>query len=338
MEKLRECYKKWAEWDRNPANQGISWLEQDLAEVRSWRRPEAGKVPAPYPFVWENETDSPYAPSEPVLRRIRSLFYRCTRLHPDDRISLEELLMEIQELMASVPREQNLSNETLYTAPEAVYLYDLQGAGRPNLAYRMFTMRAAVRDRMAYRCGSVSHVGTGSNVSPMDPGCELFSSTFRNEEALNSYVSELSPAMQDCNKSLHHALHNLCLFYSRYRDIYPFSGKIRIFTTRPIGSELCASRQTMGGNWSVSELLDNLETLAQGPVEVCIYSNVSQALPEDEDRITVVPVTYGRQEKRTSAPKQPAPEQPAAAVYDCGAEGLYCMIGGKRIFVSRKGR
>lgn len=316
MGDFRERYTDNAAWDAREENQGKSWLEKDL---------EAHETP----FYWGKEPGGSVEIPEDILKKVRALFIKCTRINPEHRLSLRRMKEEIEDLMTLVPEKHNYYNEKLYMAKEAVHLYDLACAAKKNLNYDLYTREAASIKRRAIRCDDYSIPGDGLYDGSGRPA---FTRVFRDTAKLTQYVQDLNPSRRSVNGSLPHALFQLYRFYLKNYYVTSFDGEIRIFTNRGFDSKVWQDPN----NLTCGMVLDALEELFEQNVEVRVYCPEEPTLQDERFRWEKTMVIGHGGSGPSKKPEAPKP--PAADSYARGVEGLYFLDNGAKVYVSKKRR
>ncbi len=337
VNKVKEEFSRWAEFDHACTAPGNSWIEQALSEQHNG-------------FCWNNSASKPHGISDTVLQQIQEVFYHATRIDPAKRLSLSEFLQRVRRLQTAIPQKRS-SNGVLYRLPISTFLYDLRSTGTQMLALELATTQAYSLGGPLVRC--MTYCNPGDNLEKEERPT-VSERIYATESDLLGSVSSLLPADGTGNGTLTEALWNLNAFYTTNKTQGDFNGRIHIFTTMPLTDRALPPITQAGELISYESILVALcKMSSEGDLHIHIHSPQRPVLEDDSWFIwepisdlflsaapqPVEPQPNGGGESHDRSRPAPRYDDPDSALKDyvTGSEGLFFTDrNGQKVYVGRK--
>ena len=198
-------YESTATWNN-------TWIEQALEELG-------------IPFQWE------CLPSQFLLQAIRHSFFSATRINPNQRPELDELIQQLRQLI-------DLAQQSQVYTPVSLYLIDQNQLDACRATYAECACSAFRQEQEeAQRRGTLPPValclshrrGLEIDTLPADAVHLLSAQPVRTEQELRRLLESCPTANSRGRDMTVHALLKSCVFLENKGDTYALSGRIHLF-------------------------------------------------------------------------------------------------------------
>lgn len=221
--KLADAFKRCLnKYDTEP-DPIYSWVEQDLN----------GRMEKP--VQWEALEDPA------VLRRIRELFRRATRIASKERITREDFIGGLRGII-KMEKERAAG---IRRQPVSVYLFNGARAQRYKADYQLaaeqvFRQETLENGGSAVHALCISYTGPGSNEKVSRCLRGQTETPCRTVEELQSRIQAIEPGRETDVDLLLYGIHAAATFLHAHKDRFRFTGQVYLLTPRvPTEDEMC---------------------------------------------------------------------------------------------------